>query len=65
MRHYGFLSNRSAEKLGMQQMQMGIIPQTKQKVKKEWKEVAREKLHYDLDVCPNCKTGQDDYYPCL
>ena len=58
MRHYGFLSNRNAETLAMQQMQMGIIPQPKQKVKKEWKEVAREKLHYDADVCPCCKTGR-------
>ncbi len=58
MRHYGFLSNRNAARLGMQQMQMGIIPQAKQKVKKEWKEVAKEKLHYDVDACPCCKTGR-------
>jgi len=58
MRHYGFLSNRNAAALGRQQMQMGIIPQAKQKVKKEWKEVAKEKLHYDVDACPCCKTGR-------
>jgi Putative transposase/Transposase zinc-binding domain len=58
MRHYGFLSNRNAATLGMQQMQMGIIPPPKQKVKKEWKEVAKEKLHCDVDVCPCCKTGR-------
>jgi hypothetical protein len=58
MRHYGFLSNRNAARLGMQQMQMGMIPQPKQKVKKEWKEVAKEKLHYDVDACPCCKTGR-------
>ena len=58
IRHYGFLSNRNAARLGMQQMQMGIIPQPKQKVKKEWKEVAKEKLHYDADACPCCKTGR-------
>ncbi len=58
MRHYGFLSNRNAARLVMQQMQMGIIPQPKQKVKKEWKEVAKEKLHYDVDACPCCKTGK-------
>ena len=45
-------------RLGMQQMQMGIIAQPKQKAKKEWKEVAKEKLHYDVDVCPRCKTGK-------
>lgn len=58
MRHYGFLSNRNAAALGRQQMQMGIIPQPKQKQKKEWKEVAKEKLHYDVDACPCCKTGR-------
>ncbi|MEJ7682153.1 MAG: transposase [Segetibacter sp.] len=56
MRHYGFLSNRNAARLVMQQMQMGIIPQPEQK--KEWKEVAKEKLHYDVDLCPCCKTGR-------
>lgn len=58
MRYYGFLSNRNAATFGMQQMQMGIIPHPKQKVKKEWKEVAKEKLHYDADACPCCKTGR-------
>jgi len=58
MKHYGFLSNRNAAKLSMRQMQMGIIPQPKQKAKKEWKEVAKEKLNYDVDVCPCCKTGK-------
>jgi hypothetical protein len=57
MRHYGFLSNRNAATLGLKQMQMGIIPQPKQKEKKEWKEIAKEKLHYDVDVCPFCKAG--------
>jgi Putative transposase len=57
MRHYGFLSNRNAATLGLKQMQMGITPQPKQKEKKEWKEIAKEKLHYDVDVCPFCKAG--------
>lgn len=58
MRHYGFLSNRNAGKLSIQQMHMGILPQPKQKLKKEWKEVAKEKLNYDVDVCPCCKVGK-------
>src|SRR3989442_14649248 len=58
MRHYGFLSNRNSAKLSMQQMQMGIIPQPKQKAKKKWKEVAKDKLNYDVDVCPCCKAGR-------
>jgi hypothetical protein len=58
MRHYGFLSNRNSAKLCMQQMQMGIILQPKQQRKKEWKEVAKEKLNYDVDVCPCCKVGR-------
>lgn len=58
IRHYGFLSSRNVATLGNKQMQMGIIPQPKQKKKKEWKEVAKEKLHYDVDLCPCCKTGK-------
>ncbi|HKG67808.1 MAG TPA: hypothetical protein VKA92_02995 [Segetibacter sp.] len=57
MVHYSFLSNRNVATLGLKQMQMGIIAQPKQKEKKEWKEIAKEKLHYDVDLCPCCKTG--------
>lgn len=58
MRHYGFLSNRNSAKLSMQQMQMGIIPRPKKKLKKDWKEIARNKLNFDVDACPCCKTGK-------
>jgi hypothetical protein len=56
IRHYGFLSNRSKPRLKMQQMQMGIIIQPKKK--KDWKDIAKEKLHFDVEQCPCCKTGK-------
>jgi hypothetical protein len=56
IRHYGFLSNRSKPRLKMQQIQMGIA--VKPKEKKDWKTLTKEKLHFDADVCPCCKTGK-------
>ena len=56
IRHYGFLSNRARPHLKMQQMKMGIV--VKPKEKKDWKEIAKEKLHFDVDDCPCCKTGK-------
>lgn len=56
IRHYGFLANRAKKKLKMQQMKMGIIIQPKEK--NDWKQVAREKLQFDPDQCPCCKTGK-------
>ncbi len=56
IRHYGFLSSRCRPRLKMQQMQMGIVPQ--QKVKQDWKIITKEKLHFDVEQCPCCKTGK-------
>ena len=56
IRHYGFLSNRSRTKLKKQQMQAGIIPRPK--TKKDYKTIAKEKLHFDVDGCPCCKKGK-------
>lgn len=56
IRHYGFLANRNKGKLRRQQMMMGM-PFAK-KEKRTWKEISRENLHYDADVCPMCKTGK-------
>ncbi len=56
IRHYGFLSNRSKSRLKMQQMQMGIIPRST--TKQDWKTITKEKLHFDVEQCPCCKTGK-------
>jgi Putative transposase/Transposase zinc-binding domain len=56
IRHYGFLASRARPKLKMQQMQMGIIPQCKKE--SDWKIIAKEKLNFDVEQCPSCKTGR-------
>jgi hypothetical protein len=56
IRHYGFLASRSRPKLKMQQMQRGIIP--KRKKEKDWKIIAKQKLNFDPEQCPCCKTGR-------
>lgn len=55
IRHYGLLANRNKEKLRQLQFSLGIIqPKI---VKQDWKEITKEKLNYNVDVCPCCKTG--------
>ncbi len=56
IRHYGFLSNRSKQLLKMYQMQMGMV--VKPQENKDWKLITKEKLHFDVDECPCCKTGK-------
>jgi len=56
IRHYGFLSNRSKQLLQMHQMQMGMV--IKPKENKDWKLLTKEKLHFDVEKCPCCKTGK-------
>jgi len=56
IRYYGMLANRNKERLRMLQMKSGVIP--KKKEKKTWQEISREKLGYDPDVCPCCRTGK-------
>jgi hypothetical protein len=56
IRHYGFLANRAKHQLKMQQMKMGIIQSTCEK--KNWKQIAREKLSFDADQCPCCKKAR-------
>jgi hypothetical protein len=38
------------------QFTMGII--IEEKIKKTWQQLASEKLGYDVDQCPCCKTGR-------
>jgi len=63
IRHYGILASRAKPKLKMQQMKMGvsIVPPPDGragKSKMDWKQVAREAMGFDPDVCPCCKTGR-------
>lgn len=55
IRHYGLLASRVKPKLRMQQLQMGVLVQNLQR--KNWKEISKTKLNFDVDKCPCCKTG--------
>lgn len=55
IRHYGFLSNRSGPEFKQHQMQMGATPL---QPTTDWKIIAKEKLHFDVDQCPCCKKGK-------
>jgi len=56
IRHYGFLSNRARPELKVQQAQLDVVIQPDRK--KDWKEIAKEKLNFDAEQCPCCKTGR-------
>ncbi len=56
IRHYGILANRNKEKLRKQQMMLGVAFIKKEK--QNWKEIAKQNLNYDADICPCCKTGK-------
>ena len=60
IRHYGFLANRSKYKLRTHQQNMGLTKQkSNEKAEKSpWKEIAKEKLNFDVEKCPCCKTGK-------
>lgn len=56
IRHYGILANRYKPILKMQLFVQGII--IADKVKEDWKSIAKRKLGFDVDACPCCKTGK-------
>jgi hypothetical protein len=56
IRHYGLLSTARREELRELQLAFGInAPKVREK--KNWKEVCREHLNYDPDLCPVCGKG--------
>jgi hypothetical protein len=56
IRHYGFLASRNKPRLRFQQFKMGIKTVKTEKV--DWKRLCKEKLEFDPDSCPCCKTGK-------
>ncbi len=56
IRHYGFLANRNRNKLRWQQKRQGVIAQAK--TKKDWKQISKEILHFDVEACPCCNEGK-------
>jgi hypothetical protein len=56
IRHYGLLSTARRDELRELQQAFGIkAPRLKEK--KTWKELCREHLNYNPDICPHCGKG--------
>lgn len=55
IRHYGFMASRVKQKLKMHQFKTGIITP---KIKHDYKNITKEKLNFDIEKCPCCKTGK-------
>ena len=56
IRHYGLLSTARRRELRELQLAFGIkVPEVREK--KHWKDVCREHLKYDPDICPQCGKG--------
>ena len=60
IRHFGIFSSRRADKLHVTKCQMMNQPVTKRekKPKKNWKQVCKDQLNFDPDLCPCCKKGR-------
>ena len=56
IRHYGIMASRNKPKLHYRQILMGVKPRSREK--RDWKTIARERMGYDPDLCPCCKTGK-------
>jgi len=56
IRHYGLLSTARRGQLRELQLVFGIVPEVKEK--KDWKEICREHLNFDPDICPLCGKGK-------
>lgn len=57
IRHYGLLSTAKRPLLKELQMSFGVaVLQIRER--KYWKEICREHLNYDPDLCPHCKKGK-------
>jgi hypothetical protein len=57
IRHYGLLSTTRREQLRELQQAFGIdVPKVIER--KNWKEICREHLNYNPDICPQCGKGR-------
>jgi Putative transposase/Transposase zinc-binding domain len=57
IRHYGLLSTTKRDQLRKLQRSRGLFVSDVVE-KKHWKDICREHLHYDPDLCPNCGKGK-------
>lgn len=58
IRHYGLLSTSKRPILRELQHNFNIFVVNELKQKKTWKEICREHLNYDPDICPFCNKGK-------
>jgi len=56
IRHYGLLSTARRKQLTQLQLAFGIVVPEK-KERKNWKEICRQHLNYNPDLCPCCGKG--------
>ena len=57
IRHYGLLASKNRPRLQQLQRYHGIHV-TQVREHKDWKQLCREHLGYDPDLCPHCKKGK-------
>ena len=57
IRHFGILSSTRRKELRDIQRLLGLNPPEK-RIKKEWKQICKEHLNYNPDVCPCCGEGK-------
>jgi hypothetical protein len=57
IRHYGLLSASRKKKLKQLQNSLSVSVAEK-RVKKDWKQICREHLGYDPDLCSECRQGK-------
>jgi len=57
IRHFGLLSASRKKQLKQLQKSLGVSVAEK-RVKKDWKQICREHLGYDPDLCPECRQGK-------
>ena len=57
IRHFGLLAAKNRPQLRQLQIDQGMEVNQDSK-KKNWKQICREHLRYDPDLCPHCKKGK-------
>jgi hypothetical protein len=57
IRHFGLLAAKNRSQLRQLQISHGMKVPLKRD-KKDWKQICREHLGYDPDLCPHCKKGK-------
>jgi hypothetical protein len=57
IRHFGILSSTRRKELRDIQRLLGLHPPEK-RIKKDWKQICKENLNYNPDVCPCCGEGR-------